>query len=96
MNEDPELFVDCMEGGWIELRDENRVPVASIIDEHLALAHKMKAASRLYDSLKKLLAYHQWAKNPGRWDEEPEDPESECVAALAYATIPGLPTYEAF
>lgn len=46
-------------------------------------ARLMEASPELLINLEKLLAYHQWAKSPGQWDEEPKDPEAEVVALIA-------------
>lgn len=43
----------------------------------------IEAAPDLLQACRKLLAYHQWAKSPGQWDSEPEDPEAEVLAAIA-------------
>lgn len=97
MTEDPELFVECQSGGWIELQDSDGHPVASLHDEYLVLAHKMKAASKLYEACKAFMD----AFGDDCPDDEPRDwylagAYDLARDALADATIPELPPYEAF
>jgi hypothetical protein len=57
-------------------------PLVTTREELEVVARKLQAADKLLTALQKLLAYHVWAKNPGQWDNEPEDPQAECEAVL--------------
>jgi dihydroorotase-like cyclic amidohydrolase len=87
MTEDPELFLECIENGWIELQDEDANPIASIDHKYLVLAHKMKAASDLYDAC-------QAAMKVFSEDSHESNVRRQVREALAYATIPSIPLYE--
>lgn len=39
----------------------------------------------LRGACEKLLDYHMWAKAPGQWDTEPDDPAEEVITAIKHA-----------